>query len=195
MDQDTSASLLQGLLAGQEARIDKFLARLNVGNFRGGKEKTVQRLDRVFRIAATGTGAANGVSLASGKIRGGLPTIARRISTMGFASAAALYVVARARLAGIPVSDPRVSEALKNALLMGATVPAAEMALGSLGRMGRASVGLPRDPRTVLVLAAGGALGGWTGEAMGRAVIDTVSESLEGPIIIDDLDFQGPATI
>ncbi len=178
MDQSLEGRLITDLLAGQEKIVDALVKRLNIANKGNNPARSLRRLDRIFLVAAAGTGLANGIGVASSKTVGRLSKYAHRISTMGFASAAALYVVARARLLGISSAAPEVAEALRTALLVGATFPAADVALGSLGRLARPSIGVPTDPRSLFVVAAGAAVGGWTGRTLGEGVIDAVAATM-----------------
>ena len=51
-----------------------------------------------------------------------------------------------------------------------------------LGRFAKPSVGIPRDARTVAIIAAGGAVGLWAGGSAGRGLVDAVREAFDGII-------------
>lgn len=183
---DQTADLLQQLIEKYEPNVDKHLARLQRGNFKGSDKVLLSRLDKVFIAAASAAGLAQGAGGASRKVRGGIAGTARRVSGLALVGAGVLYVLARARVQGLSASDPKVREALQAVMVVGTAVPLAQGAIDMLGRFGKPSLGVPRDPRTLAIIAAGGAIGLWAGSSAGRGLVDAVRDAFDGVIDGDD---------
>ncbi len=184
--EDEVSYVLGNLLAKHEHRVDGLLKRLSVGTNDG--RKALRRLDRAFLTVAAGTGVAKGLGSAARrnlKIPAGA---LNKVSSVGLLSMTALYILGHARVRGISTSDPRVQEAVRNALLASAALPIGQMMLDNLARFARPSVGLPTDPRTWFVIAAGVAGGGISGNAIGQGIVESVYEAFgdfEGPVEMD----------
>ncbi len=177
------ADSLQKLVEKYEPRVDRHLSRLNKANRKNSPEVTLRRLDRVFIAAAAGAGVVQGVGGAARKVKGGIPAAARRASGVALLGAGVLYVLARARIHGLSVSDSRVQEAIRSLAFASASLPIARGTIDVLARLGRPSVGLPRDPLTVVIMAAGGSVGGWAGAVTGRGLIDAVNDIFSNAVL------------
>lgn len=179
---DDALDLLQILIERFEPRVDKHLARLEKTTLKKSPEAIESRLNKVFLAAAIGAGATQGAGGASRKVGRSLAKKAQRASAGALLGAGVLYILARARVRGFRASDQEVQEALRSLIFLGASVPLAQGVIDLLGRFGRPSLGVPRDPRTVAVIAAGGAVGGWAGITAGQAIIDAVEDAFSGVV-------------
>lgn len=168
------AYVIGNLLAKHEARVDAFLKRLSVGIGTGNKTRELRRLDRAMLMVAAGMGVMKGLGTTARRNLK-IPTrVITRISSVGLLSFTALYILGHARVRGLTSTDPRVQDAVRNALMTSAALPVGQLLIENLARFARPSLGLPTDPRTWFVVAAGSAAGGIAGNALGRGIVEGV---------------------
>lgn len=188
--------MVGNLLAKHERRVDKFLKRLSVGTNDG--QKALRRLDVAFLTVAAGTGVAKGVGTTARKNLK-IPTRAiNRAASVSLLSFTALYILGHARVRGLSTADPRVQDAVRNALMASAALPIGQMLIENLARFARPAVGLPTDPRTWFVMVAGVAGGGIAGNALGKGIVESVYGAFGDAEIPVDIDFAavgGPTII
>lgn len=194
--EDEVAYMVGNLLAKHERRVDKFLKRLSVGTNDG--QKALRRLDVAFLAVAAGTGVAKGVGTTARKNLK-IPTRAiNRAASVSLLSFTALYILGHARVRGLSTADPRVQDAVRNALMASAALPIGQMLIENLARFARPAVGLPTDPRTWFIMAAGVAGGGIAGNALGKGIVESVYGAFGDAEIPVDIDFAatgGPTII
>lgn len=183
--EDEVARVLSNLLNKNEGRVDGFLRRLHIDE--NADSRTLRRLDRAFLLAAAATGVAKGVGTTARKNLKIPGKAIDRASSAALLSLTAIYILAHARVRGVPAGDERVRSAVRDALMASAALPVGQMMIEQLARFARPAVGLPTDPRTWFVMAAGAAGGGIAGNAIGKGIVDSVYSALDDSDI--DIDF------
>lgn len=110
---------LDKALAIQRPAVLAYLARVRARRPDATPAEVIGRLERRYRAAVVGIGAASGGTAALPGV-GTTASVATGVAEVtGFVTATAMYVLALAELYGIPVSDPEVRRALVLAALVG----------------------------------------------------------------------------
>ncbi len=185
--EDEVAFMLGSLLAKHEHRVDALLKRLRIGV--GDGRKAAERLDRFFLVATAGVGVAKGFGTTARKNLRVPSRAVDRAATVGLLSVTALYILAQAKIRGLSTTDQRVQNAVRNALMASAALPVGQLLIENLARFARPAFGLPTDPRTWFVMAAGVAGGGIAGNTLGKGIVESVNLAFEDVELPIDVEF------
>lgn len=118
---------LDKALSIQRPVVQSYLARVRARRPDARPAEVVEQLERRYRTAVMGIGAASGGAAALPGVGTAASVAAGAAEIAAFVSATAMYVLALAELHGVPVSDPEVRRALVLAALVGETgTPAVE---------------------------------------------------------------------
>ena len=179
--------VLANLVSKHEHRVDALLRRLRII----GKDprKALDRLDRYFLVAAASAGLAKGIGTTARKNLRVPARVVDRAASVGLLSLTVIYILGQARVRGLSTSDERVQNAVRSALLAAASLPVGQMLLENLARFARPAAGLPTDPRTWFVMAAGAAGGGIAGNTVGRGIVDSVNAAFDDVELPIDVEF------
>jgi hypothetical protein len=112
---------LDRALAIQRPVVQAYLARVRERRPDATPAEVVAQLERRYRTAVVGIGAASGGAAALPGVGTAASLATGAAEIAGFISATAMYVLALAELHGVPVSDPEVRRALVLAALVGET--------------------------------------------------------------------------
>ena len=110
---------LDKALTIQRPVVQSYLARVHARRPDATPAEVVEQLERRYRAAVVGIGAASGGAAALPGVGTATSVAAGAAEIAAFVSATAMYVLALAELHGVPVSDPEVRRALVLAALVG----------------------------------------------------------------------------
>jgi hypothetical protein len=110
---------LDKALAIQRPVVQSYLARTHDRRPDASPAEVVEQLERRYRAAVVGIGAASGGAAALPGVGTAASVATGAAEIAAFVGATAMYVLALAELHGIPVSDPEVRRALVLAALVG----------------------------------------------------------------------------
>lgn len=112
-------AVLDRSLAIQRPVVLSYLDRVRAKHPEDSPEEVIAQLERRYRTAVVGIGAASGGTAALPGVGTAASVATGAAEITAFVSATALYVLAVAEIHGVPVSDPEVRRALVLATLLG----------------------------------------------------------------------------